>query len=168
MKPWSLRLASFVVVVSAALPASATPNFPSAIQRDLQLNAPPQCTLCHNNPAGGTGTVTQPFGMKMRSRGLVPEDEGSLQTALTALQAEGSDVDNDGVPDIQELRLGTDPNGAGEETPSYGCGSSISPVSPRRALPDASVILSGTLMAIGAIFLRRRRNARTERAENEG
>ncbi|WP_394839230.1 hypothetical protein LVJ94_20285 [Pendulispora rubella] len=166
MKSWSLRLASFVVTLCAALPAAATPNFPGAIQRDLSLNAPPPCTTCHNNPAGGTGTVTQPFGMKMIARGLVPGDETTLQRALGALDAENSDVDGDGVKDIQELRNGTDPNGS-TETPSYGCGGSISPVNPRRALPDASVILSGTLMAIGAIFLRRRRLPRGQR-EDEG
>lgn len=164
MKLRSLSLASFGIALFVAMPASATPNFPGAIQRDLQLNYTPPCTTCHNNPAGGTGTVTQPFGIKMRARGLVPEDEASLQLALTALDAEKSDVDGDGVPDIQELRLGTDPNGVGEsqETPSYGCGSSVTPP---RALLDAPVILSGTLMAIGAIFLRRRRASRTSDEE---
>jgi len=164
MKTWSLSLASFVVVLSAAGTASATPNFPGAIQRDLALNVPPPCTICHNNPSGGTGTVTQPFGIKMRSRGLVPEDEGSLQTALTALEAEKSDVNGDNVTDIQALRLGLDPNGTVEEPASYGCGSSVTPP---RARWDAPAILSGTLVAIGAIVLRRRRS-RPRDEQDEG
>ena len=49
----------------------------------------------------------------MRARGLVAQNLGSLDTALDALAAENTDSDGDGVPDIDELKAGTDPNVGG-------------------------------------------------------
>jgi len=60
----------------------------------------------------------------MRSRGLVSQNIASLDTALDALAAERTDSDHDGVPDIDELEAGSDPNVAGGGSvppPSYGC-----------------------------------------------
>ena len=45
----------------------------------------------------------------MMSRGLVAQNLASLDTALDALAAEHTDSDGDGVPDIDELRTGSDP-----------------------------------------------------------
>ena len=153
MKKSSFCLAVFFALLLAN-PASATPNFPGAIQADLGLSAPPPCADCHTTgDVGGLGTVNTPFGTTMRSRGLVAYDEASLKNALLALQAEGKDSDGDGVPDITELQAGTDPNNApGTESsvPAYGCGAQVSP---GRALPDASVLL----LAAGVIIWLRRR-----------
>jgi uncharacterized membrane protein YgcG len=93
------------------LPArgAATPNFPSAIRTELQLSYTPDCSLCHVGPQR-VGTVNTPFGVSMRSRGLVFYDEASLRRALAALDAERIDSDRDGTPDIDELRAGGNPN----------------------------------------------------------
>jgi hypothetical protein len=128
----SLRRASVAAVVFATVAAvlafspsaRATPNFPGAVKAHLQLAAEPACTLCHAGPPG-RGTVNTPFGKTMRSRGLVAYDDASLRTALDALAAENKDSDGDGVPDIRELKEGTDPNagpgGSDDVTPEYGC-----------------------------------------------
>ena len=84
----------------------------------------PPCTICHTTPNGGLGTATKPLAVYLRSRGLVAEDEASLRNALTAAAGERHDTDQDGVIDTDELKAGTDPNGAGADLPpvQYGCG----------------------------------------------
>lgn len=153
-------LASTIVVASLLLiagSASATPNFPPEMNGHLTLGYEPPCSVCHLNGVTGLGTVTTPFGVSMRARGCVANDTGSLDTALDALAAEGTDSDSDGVGDIQELKDGTDPNvagGAGASTlkPVYGCGGGdlTAPIRP-------SVVggLIG-LLAIGLVTRRRR------------
>jgi hypothetical protein len=117
-----------VAAVAAPIAARATPNFPSAMARDLQLPASPACTVCHATDSGGTGTVVKPFGKYLLSRGLVPFDEGSLAGALAAAGGERHDTDGDGILDVDALKQGLDPNGsspspAGLEDPSFGCSS---------------------------------------------
>ena len=112
----------FLLLALAAGPARASSVFPDRIRVDLALSYTPACTLCHvGNP--GIGTATTPFAISMRARGLVAGNLSSLDTALAALEAEHTDSDHDGVPDIEELKAGTDPNVAGGslETPTYGC-----------------------------------------------
>ena len=114
------------VAVSAPLAARATPNFPPAIQRDLQLSSSPACTICHATNDGGAGTVTKPFGKYLVSRGLVAFDENSLAGALAATAGERHDTDGDGVLDIDALKQGLDPNGSPShisnlEDPTFGC-----------------------------------------------
>jgi len=102
--------------------ASATSEFPEVIASFVGADSAPACTICHDNPNGGRGTVTTPFGVYMRSRGLVPYDAGSLETALTAARGEQRDSDGDGLSDFDALMQGLDPNGAnGGEAVSYGC-----------------------------------------------
>jgi hypothetical protein len=120
----------------AAASSSATPNFPSAIASYLRLASAPDCTLCHVGPTQ-RGTVTTPFGKSMLAHGLVAYDETSLRNGLDALNAEKTDSDGDGAPDISELRAGTDPNAASAsgtiagavpaDEPHYGCGAQITP-----------------------------------------
>ena len=112
--------------VMAPLVARATPNFPGAIDRDLQLSAPPACTICHATSEGGAGTVVKPFGKYLVSRGLAPFDENSLAGALAAAAGERHDSDGDGLDDIDALKQGLDPNGRAAvatklEDPSFGC-----------------------------------------------
>jgi thrombospondin type 3 repeat protein len=119
-----LRRALLAVTVLAAALAHASSIFPPEVRTHLALSYTPACTLCHNTPSGGFGTVTTPFGKSMIARGLVAQNLQSLDTALDALAAEKKDSDGDGVPDIDELKAGTDPNVAGGGTyppPSYGC-----------------------------------------------
>ncbi len=123
-------LAGALVALVLGLPslAQATPNFPPTIARELQLEADPQCSLCHAGGETRRGTVTTPFGATMRSRGLQAYAEPSLVTALQAITAEKKDSDGDGSPDVEELKAGSDPNlAAGKELPDppeYGCSSS--------------------------------------------
>ena len=104
--------------------AHASSIFPPEIRAHLSLSYTPDCSLCHSNGQTGFGTVNTPFGKSMRARGLVAQNLQSLDTALDALAAEKTDSDGDGVPDIDELKAGTDPNVAGGGNyppPSYGC-----------------------------------------------
>lgn len=123
-----MRLAPFLlaVAVGAPLAARATPTFPEAIARDLQLSAPPACTICHATNEGGAGTVVKPFGKYLLSRGLAPFDESSLAGSLAAAQGERHDTDGDGISDVDALKQGLDPNGSPSgapllEDPSFGC-----------------------------------------------
>lgn len=142
----------FLAVLLFAVPAAASSPFPSSIDGHLTLGYAPQCTLCHRDLNGGSGTVVQPFGEKMRERGLVSGNVPSLDNALDALEGEGSDVDGDGVGDIQELRDGTNPNPQGlDEPPEYGCLGSVAPT--RSVWPGA------TLAAAALALLVRRRRA---------
>ena len=102
--------------------ARATPTFPGAIQRALNAAQPPACAICHAGGVTGRGTVTTSFGQAMRARGLVPNDDTSLGKALTQLETDKVDSNGDGVPDVEELRTGKDPNvGAGQVQVAYGC-----------------------------------------------
>jgi len=123
-----MRLHSFLLAVGLAAPgaALATPNFPAATVRDLQLGSPPACTVCHATNEGGSGTVVKPFGKYLVSRGLAPFDESSLAGALAAAAGERHDSDGDGITDIDALKQGLDPNGSSStdatlEDPSFGC-----------------------------------------------
>jgi hypothetical protein len=125
-----MRLHHLVLAVAVATPiaARATPDFPAAMARDLQLPASPPCTVCHATNAGGAGTVVKPFGKYLLSRGLAPFDEGSLAGALAAAAGERHDTDGDRILDVDALKQGLDPNGdstapAGLEDPSFGCSS---------------------------------------------
>ncbi len=121
-----LRTGFFAIALAVPLLARATPDFPEALARDLQLSAPPACTICHASNEGGVGTVVKPFGKYLRSRGLVPFDESSLAGSLAAAQGERHDTDGDGILDIDALKQGLDPNGSPSSAPqiadpTFGC-----------------------------------------------
>lgn len=142
---------SFSLVFFAADRADATPGFPDAISRELALSAPPPCATCHAGGVTRRGTVTTPFGTTMRSRGLQAYDEASLKRALAALSAEKKDSDEDGTPDIEELKAGDDPNVAAGDSlppPEYGCATSRG---------DTSSPIFALLMVIGVACARARR-----------
>jgi len=145
----SLALAALALL--AASPAFASATFPPEIDSTLSLAAAPACTLCHQTLSGGFGTVVKPFGQQMQARGCAAGDLDSLNNALAALEGEASDVDGDGIGDIQELRDGTDPNSAGDASgPEYGCIGNVAPV--RSVWPGAAVVLA----ALALIAVRRR------------
>lgn len=147
----TLGLSATALLVPAL--AQATPSFPDTIARELQLAAPPPCSICHAGGDTRRGTVTTPFGTTMRARGLVAYSDASVATALKALDAERKDSDRDGVSDVDELRAGTDPNLVSGEAlpdpPVYGC------VTARSTTPDA-----GWLVVIGAVLARVLRRGR--------
>lgn len=138
------RLVLATTVLAGGL-VHASSIYPPEVRAHLALSYTPDCTLCHNVPSGGFGTVTTPFGRSMMSRGLVAQNIASLDTALDALAAERTDSDHDGVADIDELKSATDPNVAGGgavSPPSYGCFDvSGQPGSPLALLPVAVAIL---------------------------
>jgi hypothetical protein len=146
----------FVALVALPRQALATPTFPEVIAQHLGLATAPDCTLCHNGTPG-TGTVTTPFGKAMRSRGVHAYDEDSVVTALDALAAEKTDSDGDGVPDIDELKAGTSPNG-GSITPEYGCALAPGAGGPSASL--AAIVVAASLLAARRrpVVARRRKN----------
>jgi hypothetical protein len=151
-----LVLASSILAGRAA---QATSNFPDAVQRDLGLAQTPDCSLCHAGGITGLGTVTTPFGTSMRARGLVASDENSLKTALDLMAKSNVDSDGDGIPDIVELRDGTDPNAPGNVEPvSYGC--SIQNDSESRA--GSGPLAAG--LVLGVLTLLRRLPRRTKQS----
>ena len=105
-----LLVSHSLAAMSWAGAALATPNFPPAIQQFVGSASAPPCTICHNNPNGGLGTVTTTFGLYMKSLGLMVFDLGSLQTALMAAQAAKHESSEAGITDIDALRMGLDPN----------------------------------------------------------
>jgi hypothetical protein len=139
-----LRLVLAALVLSGGL-AHASSIYPPEVRSHLALSYTPDCSLCHANGQTGFGTVNTPFGKSMRARGLVAQNIASLDTALDALSAEKTDSDGDGVPDIDELKAGTDPNVAGGSAfppPSYGCFDvSGQPASPLGLVPVALALL---------------------------
>jgi hypothetical protein len=144
-------------VLFVASPALASDSFPAHLDTFLTLGYEPECTICHQTLLGGFGTATQPFGEAMRSRGLVAGNLGSLEGAVQALDGENSDVDGDGVEDIQELRDGTNPNPIGDvDPPEYGCLGSIAPAG--SGFAGALVALAG----VAFVGLRRRRMSSRE------
>jgi hypothetical protein len=160
-----------LVLVSRA--ASATPNFPPAIEQTLTASAAPDCGLCHaDGDQGGKGTVTTPFGKNMRARGLVEFDVGSLNAALAQMESDHVDSIGDCLDDIDELKAGHDPNVADPpstcsddagaaaasptetpppDSPTYGCAAQVAPA----RSPHVPIFLLSFVAA--CIALRRRR-----------
>jgi len=111
---------SIGLVLLAPAPAWSMAHFPSEIQQHLGLAEPPRCILCHSSDAGG-GAVSQPFGQAMLAAGLTPLGGESLTAALDKLEADQTDSDGDGTPDIVGLRRGVQP--VPDKPPvEYGCG----------------------------------------------
>lgn len=107
-----------------AVPAQATPTFPQTVATHLGASRVPDCSVCHVG-SQQRGTANTPFGSEMRSRGVVAYDEASLTEALDQMENARIDSDGDAIIDVDELRLGSDPNnapGASTFTPTYGCG----------------------------------------------
>ena len=176
MKTWSIiprlhfiALTPALVLFLQAASASASPTYPPTIQAQLELTAAPDCTLCHRDDAGGTGTVIRPFGRTMIDHfGLTGGSNiVALKAALEGDDAEHLDSDGDGVPDIEELRVGTNPNvgASGVEAasdaplPETGCAFTARP--PAREAP-----FSTALVGLALALARRRRRARSETMNN--
>lgn len=147
-------LAGFVLSVSWVGSAHAMPPYPGDIQSHLQLNYTPSCTLCHATPAGG-GPIATKFGNAMVAAGLTT-DESTLIPALDKLNADNTDSDGDGIPDIQALKDGLDPSSGKPHSdapvPKYGCGASIST---NRAGANGTTALA--LVCLGMLLVIRRR-----------
>lgn len=109
------------------VPASgmASTIYPRTIERGVGLTAAPECTLCHTTNRGGTNTASKPLAATLMSLGLEGgANSDALEVAIVTAEAESTDSDAGGVPDIDELLLGTDPNepadDAGDAPPPAG------------------------------------------------
>jgi hypothetical protein len=129
MKRAAHSLIAFLAALGVTLPAHATKRMPQEMQQDLGLNYEIQCSLCHVAGNTGSGTARTPFAISARAYGMDGSSRTLLQQALAGMESDHVDSDGDGVPDITELRNGTDPNVhgpqviAGRTDPSYGCAS---------------------------------------------
>ncbi len=92
----------------------------------------------------------------MFDAGLSPTEPDTVAPALAQLEADGTDSDQDGIPDVQELAEGSNPNVKGDSTlcgPRYGCGARVAPTD----RVDLSALLAALLAGGALIFSRRRR-----------
>ncbi|HEY2405563.1 MAG TPA: thrombospondin type 3 repeat-containing protein [Polyangiaceae bacterium] len=152
-----LFLLALSALVISSRAAHASPNYPDAVLKYIGGKPPaPPCTLCHSSDLGGPGTVVTDFGREVLSQGAIGKnDVGSLDRALATMDAEQTDSDGDGIPDLDELRMGSDPNdgpGNGLPIPQTGCAV--------RGSPDSGVV---TLLALAlcSIALRVRSRRKT-------
>lgn len=129
----------------AASIAEAKPTFPSQIQEHLGLNQEPTCLLCHGSKQGG-GPVTQSFGLAMLDAGLTSSGSASLTGALDKLEANKTDSNGDGIPDIEGLKQGVEPL-ASKDPIEYGCGgSTIAAGKPHSAAASLLALLTFGLL----------------------
>jgi hypothetical protein len=155
----ALRLLVAACFVFWSKGAFASRPYPVYLQQELTLPAKPDCILCHTTNLGGKDTATQPFGFSMSALGVGRgSSRGTVAAALADSEEQRIDSDGDGVIDIDEIRMGDDPNlgidGARPPTliPKTGCGMARSPVGSAGAL--------GLILALGSILWLRRRSAR--------
>jgi MYXO-CTERM domain-containing protein len=158
-----------LLMISRALPvllacllarsAFASPTYPAIIQSELQLMQAPDCTLCHRDDLGGAGTVIRPFGRTLMGHFQLTggNNIAALKAALAGDEAQHSDSDGDGVGDIDELLMNTNPNVgvSGVETapdvplPETGCALA-------HGAPSGGAAWGLTLAALSLFFARRR------------
>ena len=142
--------------------AFASPTYPQGIRSYLQLTDAPDCTLCHRDNFGGTGTVIRPFGRTLVDHFQLTGNNNVtlLKAALAGDDAQNLDSDGDGVTDIDELRMGTDPNvgasgleaGPSVPLPETGCALAV-----RNPVGGATLLV--VMFAALGFFARRSRHS---------
>ncbi|HVU03702.1 MAG TPA: hypothetical protein VHE30_18210 [Polyangiaceae bacterium] len=161
--------AAAVALVLVGGQALASPRYGATLKRSLDLFYEPPCSLCHEGgdaaiPTGrdGGAPATTPFARSLERRGLEPDDDRSLEEALTRSRADAADSDGDGARDLDELAWGGNPNVPDlpseptAEPRQYGCAFAGS------ARPETSDV---TLLGIAGslLFCQALRTTRTSR-----
>jgi hypothetical protein len=165
-------LGLLVSATSWSSTATASPIFPSAVDKDLSLPAmwvessvasPQGCLLCHLTQLGGLMT-NNAFGVELKQNGAMAENVSSLQGALQAVTA------SDPLA-ISDIKMGTNPNDdpkwltrstSTDPQPSYGCGS-VSPGAPGNR-GSVAVLVSVLAAVVARARTRRARRARRDRS----
>ena len=156
-------------ILFAGTSALAHPSYPGSIQTflnvpcDISSEAHKRCTLCHATNVGGPGNLRIPgMGKNLEDNcELSGSNPDMLIPALQCAEANNQDTDGDLIPDIQELRDGTDPNvagasvcgGAANDPPKYGCFARVASRGPVDGVAGAGALAT---LLIGAALLRRR------------
>jgi len=108
-RPWcTIAAVTFALMIPSA--AMGTERLPARVADALALGYRPACSLCHLKGNTGPGTASTPFALSMKARGLVGDDQASVSPALVLLDTDRVDSDGDGVTDVDELKMGADPN----------------------------------------------------------
>lgn len=121
------------------------------------------CVLCHQADPGAKGTVTKDFGKALMDEfGLVGNDQSNapLTAALDLAKADRLDADGDGVPDLDEICGGGDPNNANiglggvapAVSPEFGC---LGSIAGHRDSSNGALIAAAFTALVCAFNLRR-------------
>lgn len=127
------------------------------IQDELGLSCAPRCTICHETERGGAKTLVD-FGVSAFRAGLRGANNGTVAAALDKLVMSGTDTDQDGTGDVDELLAGNDPNGRGGMCPSEEGGCALGQVG-AVSHADPAALLAAAGIAI-ALLRRVRRSPR--------
>jgi hypothetical protein len=109
----SLRFTFLGVLSWAALsssPAAASPKYSDRLEERFDMTCAPTCLLCHTNAQGGFATANTKFGVSLRKAGLSCCDLSDFDDLIDEVEEAETDSDDDGIPDLEELADGTDPN----------------------------------------------------------
>ena len=139
--------------------AHGSEPFPAALQKAVPLACTPSCMVCHTRPEGGTAYL-QPFGKSMLETRLIRAGQpATVGPAVEKLREAGTDSNNDGTPDIEQLEAGYDPNLGSSGLvcgPAYGCGARLAS---HRSPGFDSGLLFVVALAAGGVFVRQRRRS---------
>jgi hypothetical protein len=144
---------------------------PAFVQQRFGLSCAPDCTLCHARSPGGYGnirTVTvngqmNSFIAAIEACGFVPTDQNTWGPSFDNCEknpAFQKDTDGDGVKDMEELRVGTDPSDPSPTASVCGSGPSYGCVRVARGTPSidgVALVTSGAVLFAGIALTRRRR-----------